>query len=42
MNYDGRDAFIYEMLGVSAMECVDPVDRELYYSLQREFAHGKK
>ena len=42
MNYDGRDDFLYEMLGVSAMECVDPVDRELYYSLQREFAHGKK
>ena len=42
MDYDGRDAFIYEMLGVSAMECVDPVDRELYYILQREFVRGKK
>lgn len=42
MNSVGRDVFICEMLDVSAMESVDPMDQEMYHRLQREFTHGKK
>lgn len=34
--------YVHEMLDVGVLESIDPMDRELYRSLQREFAHGKK
>ena len=38
----GRNDFIYEMMDVSALESVDPLERERYRAMQIKMSHGKR
>lgn len=39
---NGRGDFIYEMMDASAMESVDPIERECYRRMQRDMSNGKR
>jgi len=39
---NGRDDFIYEMMDTSALESVDPIERERYRAMQIKMSHGKR
>ena len=38
----GRDDFIYEMMETSAMESVDPLERERYRAMQIKMSNRKE
>ena len=38
----GRNDFIYEMMDVSALESIDPLERERYRAMQIKMSHGKR
>ena len=39
---NGHDDFIHEMVDVSAMESVDPIERECYRKMWRDMSNGKR
>ena len=39
---NGHDDFIHEMVDVSAMESVDPIERECYRKMRRDMSNGKR
>lgn len=39
---NGYDDFIHEMVDVSAMESVDPIERECYRKMRRDMSNGKR